>query len=145
MVNKLLPPLLLILLTAAVVSAQDVDALFTMDKTNYLAGEPVFVALTVSNKGDKPVWIDFKSPPLANFSCDGLAVDVPGAESAQEQWGCGSGGSCGHSLREVLPGKRLSLRQLLNWRFRMQSGVYAIRARTAIVVHAQNLFDSPQI
>jgi HEAT repeat protein len=143
--NRLLPLLLLTLLTVATLPAQDVESRFTTDKTIYLAGEPVFVALTVSNKGNKPVWIDFKSPDLAKLLCDDFAVEVPGAESAQERWGCGIAGSCGRGLREVLPGKSLSLRQLLNWQFRLQPGVYAIRAHTAIVVHAQNLFDSPQI
>ena len=143
--NRLLSLLLLPLLTAATLSAQDVESRFTTDKANYLSGEPVFVALTVSNKGNKPVWIDFKSPDLAKLLCDDFAVEVPGAESAQEQWGCGSAGSCGRGLREVLPGKSLSLRQLLNWRFRLQPGVYDIQAHTAIVVHAQNLFDSSQV
>jgi hypothetical protein len=143
--NRLLQLLLLTLLTAAPLSAQDVEARFTTDKTIYLAGEPVLVALTVNNKGNEPVWIDFKSPDLAKLICDDFGVDVPGAESAQEQWGCGFAGSCGRGLREVLPGKSLSLRQLVNSQFRLQPGIYAIRAQTAIVVHAQNLFDSPQI
>jgi hypothetical protein len=99
----------------------------------------------VSNKGNEPVWIDFKSPDLAKSLCDDFAVEVPGAESAQEQWGCGFAVSCGRGLREVLPGKSLSLRQLLNSQFRLQPGVYAIHTHTAIVVHAQDLFDSPQI
>lgn len=145
MLNKLAPFLLLTLLTAATLAARDVEARFTTDKTNYLVGEPVFVALTVSNKGDESVWIDLKSPDLAKLLCDDFAVEVPGAVSAQEQWGCGVAGSCGRGFREVLPGKSLSLRQLLNSQFRLQSGVYAIRAHTAIVVHPQNLFDSPQI
>jgi hypothetical protein len=143
--NRLLPLLLLPLLTAATLSAQDVEARFTTDKTIYLGGELVFVALTVSNKGNEPVWIDFKSPDLAKLLCDDFAVEVPGAESAQEQWGCGFAGSCGRGLREVLPGKSLSLRQLLSSQFRLQPGAYAIQAHTVIVVHAQNLFDSPQI
>lgn len=145
MLNRLIPLLVLTLLTTATLSGQDVEARFTTDKTNYLAGEPVFVALTVSNKGNERIWIDFKSPDLAKFFCDDFAVEVPGAESAQEQWGCGIAGSCGRGLREVLPGKSLSLRQLLNSQFRLQPGVYAIQARTAIVVHAQDLFDSAQI
>jgi HEAT repeats len=70
---------------------------------------------------------------------------VPGAESAQEQRGCDFAGSCGRGLREVLPGKGLSLRQLVNSQFRLQPGAFTIRAHTAVVVHAQNLFDSPQI
>jgi hypothetical protein len=143
--NRLLPLLLLNLLTVATLSAQEVESRFTTDKTIYLAGEPVWVALTVSNTGKKPVWIDFKSPDLAKLHCDDFAVEVPGAEAAQERWGCGIAASCGRGLREVLPGKSLSLRQLINWQFRLQPGMYTIRAHTGIVVHAQNLFDSPQI
>jgi hypothetical protein len=145
--NKLLPFTILAALAAAALPAQGVKARFTTDKADYLAGEPIFVNLTVSNDGDGPVWIDFKfkSTDPSKIFCDDFAVEVPGAESAGEQWGCGSGGSCGHSLSEVLPSKTLSVRQLLNWRFRLEPGVYAIRARAEIVVHAENLFDSPQI
>ena len=147
MLNKLLPLLLLTLLTAATMSAQGVEAQFTTAKENYIAGEPVFVALTVRNKGNKPAWIDFKLPVVTNvpFFCEDFAFEVPGAESAQERWGCGYAGSCGRGFREVLPGKGLSLRQLVNSQFRLHSGVYTIRAHTTIVVHAQGLFDSPQI
>jgi hypothetical protein len=144
MVNRLLP-LLLTLLNAAPLPAQHVEARFTTNKANYLVGEPVLVALTVSNGGDKSIFIDLKSPDLAKLLCDDFAVEVPGAESAQEQWGCGFAGSCGRGFREVLPGKSLSLRRLLNSQFRLQPGVYAIHAHTAIVVHGQNLFDSTQI
>jgi hypothetical protein len=146
MVLDRLPSLLLLpLLTAATLSAQDVESRFTTDKTIYLVGEPVFVTLTVSNRGNNSVWIDFRSPDLAKLLCDDFALEVPGAESAQEQWGCGIAGSCARGFREILPGKSLSLRQLTNWQFRLQPGVYAIRAYTAVAVHAQNLFDSPQI
>ncbi len=103
MLNRLLPLLVLTLLTAATLSAQDIEARFTTDKANYLAGEPVFVALTVSNKGNEPVWTDFKSPDMP-LLCHDFAVEVPGAESAQEQWGCGFAGSCGRGFREV-PGQ----------------------------------------
>ena len=147
MLNKLLPLLLLTLLTGATISAQGVGGRFTTEKENYIAGEPVFVALTVSNKGNKAAWIDFKLPDVTYFSflCKDFAFEVPGAESSQEQWGCGSAGSCGRGLREVLPGKSLSLRQLVNSQFRLQPGVYAIQAHTTIVLHTQDLFDSPQI
>jgi hypothetical protein len=126
-------------------SAQDVKAHFTTDKTNYFAGEPVFVTLTVENTGNVPVWIDFKSPDLARLLCDDFAVEVPGAESAQEQWGCGFAMSCGRGLREASPGKSLTLHQLVNSQFRLQPGIHTIRADTAIVGYGQNLFDSPPI
>ncbi len=142
--NKLLLLLLLTLLNAASLPAQHVEARFTTDKADYLTGEPVFVALTVSNETNEPVWLDFKSPDMP-LLCHDFAIEVPGAESAREQWGCGFAGSCGRGLREVLPGKSLSLRQLVNSQFRLQPGAFAIRARTAIVVHAQDHFDSFQI
>lgn len=142
--NRLLPLLLLTLLDAASLSAQHVEARFTTDKADYLAGEPVFVALTVNNETNEPVWLDFRSPDMP-LLCHDFAIEVPGAESAQEQWGCGFAGSCGRGFREVLPGKVLSLRQLVNSQFRLQPGAFTIQAHTAVVVHAQNLFDSPQI
>jgi len=142
--NRLLPLLLLTLLNAASLPAHHVEARFTTDRAEYLAGEPVFVVLTVSNETNEPVWLDFKSPDMP-LLCHDFAVEVPGAESAQEQWGCGFAGSCGRSLRELLPGKSLTLRQLLNSQFRLQPGAFATRAHTAVVVHAQNLSDYPQI
>jgi hypothetical protein len=145
MCKNLLWLLLLAHLPAATLSAQNIESRFTSDKATYLSGEPVFVALTVSNKGDLPVWIDFKSPDLAKVLCDDFALEVLGPELPQERWGCGFAGSCGRSLREVLPGKSLSLRQLLNGQFRLEAGTYAIRAQTTIVLHPQDLWDSPQI
>jgi hypothetical protein len=147
LLNKLFPLLFLTLLTGATMSAQGVEAQFTTEKENYLAGEPVFVTLTVSNKGNNTAWLDFKLPDVANFSflCEDFAFEVPEAESAQERWGCGSAGSCGRSFREVLPGKSLSLRQLVNSQFRLPPGTHTIRASTTILVHAQDLIGSPQI
>jgi hypothetical protein len=136
--------LLLTLLNAASLPAQHVEARFATDKADYLAGEPVFVALAVRNETNEPVWIDLKSPDWPLF-CHDFAIEVAGAESAQEQWGCGLAGSCLRGLREVLPGETLSVRQLVNSQFRLQPGAFAIRAHAAIVVHAQNLLDSPQI
>jgi hypothetical protein len=144
MLNKLFPLVLLLLMTTATLSAQGVEARFSTNKTNYLVGEPVFVALTVSNNGIEPLWVDFKSPDMP-LLCHAFAVEVPEADSAHE-WGCGIAGSCGSSFREILPGKSITLRQLLNGEFRLQRlGAYAVHAHTAIVVHNQNLFDSPEI
>jgi HEAT repeats len=143
--NKVLPLSLLLMLAVSNLPAQGIDARFTVDKAIHFAGEPVFVALTVSNKGDKPVWVDFKSPDMPLF-CHDFALEVPGAESAAENWGCGFAGSCGRGLREVLPGKSISLQQLLNGEFRLDRlGPYLIQAHTVIEVHDQNLFDSPEV
>jgi hypothetical protein len=129
--NRPLALLLVTLLSGPALSAQGVEARFTTGKENYIAREPIFVALTVSNNGNKPVWIDLNSPAGATFPlfCEDFAFEVPGAESAPQQWGCGFAGSCGHGFREVLPGKSLSLRQLVNSQFRLQPGAYAF-ART---------------
>lgn len=142
-VNRLLLTLPLAVLIAVSSSAQSIEARFTTEKTNYLDGEPVFVALTVSNTGNESIWLDFKSPDL--LLCDDFGVEVPGAKPADEPWGCGFSVSCGRGLlRGVLPGKSISLRQLLNQQYRLEPGAYSLRARTNIVVHKQN-FDSPQI
>lgn len=143
MLNRLLLTLPLAVLIAASSSAQRIEARFTTEKTNYLDGEPIFVALTVSNTGNESIWLDFKSPDLAKLLCDDFGVEVPGAKPADEPWGCGFAGSCGRGSREVLPGKSISLRQLLNQEYRLEPGAYSLRARTNIVVYKQNLFDSP--
>ena len=144
MLNRVLPLVLLLMLAVSNLPAQGIDARFTVDKAIHFAGEPLFVALTVSNKGDKPVWVDFKSPDMPLF-CHDFALEVPGAESAAEHWGCGFAVSCGRGFREVPPGKSISLRQLLNGEFRLdQLGAYAIHAHTAIAVHDQNL-DSAEV
>lgn len=145
MLNRLLPPLLLTLLNATTLSAQAVEARFTTEKANYLAGEPVFLVLTVSNQGSESIWLDFKSPDLSKLVCNDFAVEIPGAESAHEQWGCGFAGSCGRGLREVPPGKSVSVRHLVNREFRLRPGTHMVHAHTLIVVHNQNLLDSSQV
>jgi hypothetical protein len=54
--NKILPLVLLLMLGVSNLPAQGIDARFTVDKTIHFSGEPIFITLTVSNKGDKPVW-----------------------------------------------------------------------------------------
>jgi hypothetical protein len=141
---KLLPLFMLALLTVSTMSAQDVEARFTTDKTDYLVGEPLFVTLTVVNKGNAPIWIDFKFSDAPKF-CENFSLEVPGAR-LPVHWGCGYAGSCASSLREIPPGKSTAVRRLLNKQFRLQrTGAYAIHAHTNLVVHNQDLFDSPPI
>lgn len=134
----------LALLCTVSVSAQTIDAQFSTEKTKYLVGEPLFVTLVVSNQTSQSIWLEFQSPDMAQFLCDNFAVEVPNANSAQEQWGCGFAGSCGRGYREALPGKSITLRQLVNHQFRLQARAYALHAHTNIVVHEQNVFDSPK-
>jgi hypothetical protein len=141
--NKLLLLLLLNSLTAATMSAQVVEVRFATEKSTYLVGEPIYVVLSVSNNGIDPIWVDFGP---TNMLCQNFIIEVPGADSAREQWGCGSGASCGGSLWEVAPGKTTAVRQLLNREFRLQRpGTYVIRARTSVNVRSQDLWSSPPV
>src|SRR2546429_486023 len=124
--NSLLVALSLTLLGPLSVSAQGIEARFSTEKTNYLVGEPLFVILTVSNKTSETSWLEFQSPDLAKLLCDDFAVEVTAAEPAEEPWGCGFAGSCGRGLREVLPGKSITLRQLVSQQFRFRAGAYSL-------------------
>jgi HEAT repeats len=139
--RKLIP--LLLLASATVLSAHDVQARFTTNKTNYGIGEPIIVTLVVSNNGSSPVWVDFKSPDFP-LLCHDFAVETPKASPA-EHWGCGIAGSCGRGFREISPGGNIARRQL-NAEFSFnEDGIYTLHARTAISVRNQNLSSSPEI
>jgi len=118
------------------------DARFTSDKATYLLGEPVFVSLSVTNNGSKTVWLEFKLPDMA-LHCQDFATEVSGAD-APEKWGCGIAVSCGRGLRKVEAGKSITLRRLLNYEFRFRRiGAYSIHAHATVIVHDQDLWDSP--
>jgi hypothetical protein len=80
--NKCLLLLLLNSVTPAMMSAQGVEARFTTVKSTYLIGEPVYVVLSISNKSDETIWVDFG--PTDMF-CQQFSIEVPGADSALEQ------------------------------------------------------------
>jgi len=83
---------IILLILPVRVSAQNVRSQFTTDKSSYLIGEPVYVVLSITNNGDMPLWIGFG---LADRFCANFAIEMPGADSALEKWGCGVGSSCG--------------------------------------------------
>ena len=142
--RKPLPLLLLALLSATTLSARQVEARFTTNKANYGIGEPIIVILVVSNNGSSPIWVDFKPPDLP-LLCHDFAVEIPEASPAG-LWGCGIAGSCGRSFREIPAGGNIARRQLLDAEFSFnEDGIYTLHARTAIGVHNQNLFSSPEI
>lgn len=142
--SRLFSLLLLPLLTIATLPAQTVQARFTTNKANYGIGEPIIVTLTVSNNGNAPIWVDFKSPHMP-WQCQDFAVEIPEA-SPVRQWGCGFQTSCGRGFREIPAGGSIALQQLLNWQFSFhEPGTYTLHASTAIVAHNQGLFDSPEI
>lgn len=80
--NKFALLLLLNSLTAATMSAQVVETRFTTEKSAYLIGEPVYVVLSVINKGNDPLWVNFG--PTDMF-CQKFSIEVPGADLAREQ------------------------------------------------------------
>jgi hypothetical protein len=122
------------------VHAQGLEARFTTEKSTYLVGEPVYVVLSISNKSDDTIWVNFG--PTDMF-CQKFSIEIPGADSAREQWGCGIGGSCGDSLVEVAARKTAAVRQLLNREFRLQrTGAYVVHAQTTVTVRSQNLWSS---
>jgi hypothetical protein len=93
--------------------------------------------------GNDPIWVDFG--PVDMF-CQKFSIEVPGADSAREQWGCGIGGSCGSGLVEIAPKKTTAVRQLLNREFRLQrTGAYIVRAQTNVTIRNQNLWSSPPL
>jgi hypothetical protein len=121
--RRLLP--LLLLASATVLSAHDVQARFTTEKASYGIGEPIVVTLVVSNNGSVPIWVDFKSPDLP-LRCHDFAVEIREA-SPPENWGCGFAGSCGHGFREISSGGSIARRQLLNSEFGFkEEGIYRL-------------------
>jgi HEAT repeats len=144
-VKKLFLFFLLIFLTASTLSAHVVEARFTTAKTNFLVGEPIFVVLTLSNRGDNTVWVNLKAPADLEPQCHDFAMQVPGAEPARA-WGCGFSISCGRGSHEISPGDSLTLRQLLNSEVRLQHlGSFAIHTRTTIEVLDQDSFTDRSI
>jgi hypothetical protein len=140
--RKLFP--FLLLASPTVLSAHDVQARFTTNKANYGIGEPVVVTLVLSNTGSSSIWVDFESPDFP-LLCHDFAVEIPEASPA-DPWGCGIAESCGRGFREIPAGRNIAQRQLLNAEFRFnEDGIYTLHARTAIGVHNQNLFSSPEI
>lgn len=131
MLNRALIAFSLAFLGSVSASAQNIEARFSTEKASYLVGEPVFVTLTISNKTSVPLCLEFQSPDMVKFLCDDFAVEVSGAEPADEPWGCGTAGDCGRGLREVPPGKRTTLRQLVNQQFRLEQGKYSLHASFA--------------
>jgi len=79
---KLLPLLLLPMPTVTTLSGQDVKGRFATNKADYGIGEPIFVTLTVSNNGNSPIWVDFKSPDMP-LLCHDFAVEIPEAGPAK--------------------------------------------------------------
>jgi hypothetical protein len=132
-------PLLLcvfIALFTASLSAQRLEAKFSADKNIYLVGEPAFITLSVSNKSDSPVWVDFTA---SREFCENFDIEVTGAQTAHERWGCGWAGSCGRGVRAIPAGKAVSVRELVNSKYLLQQpGLYEVSVHTTVRVYEKN-------
>ena len=80
------------------------DGGFSLSKTTYLAGEPVFLLFTVKNVGSQPVLVRTARP--LSF-CSGYQFDLKGARDRDAN-GCGpagTGGSCASGGAILKPGE----------------------------------------
>ena len=102
------------------------DGRFSLSKTVYLAGEPVFLLFTVKNVGSQPVPVRTARP--LSF-CSGYQFDLKGARD-REANGCGpagTGGSCASGGAILKPGEARTDRILLNARYDLrQPGVFLL-------------------
>jgi HEAT repeat protein len=140
-----LPRLVLsaVLLFAPWSVAQTVEGHFYAEKSKYLVGEPIFVILKIVNTGKRPVWLSFKDN---DTTCQPIKLEVPGAKSASENWGCGIAGDCGRGSAGILPGGVDLTRHLLNHDFLLdQPGKYHVRGTARIGVRDSDRYDSPEI
>jgi len=107
------------------VTAQ-LDGSFSLSKSTYLAGEPVFLLFTVKNVGNQPVLVRTARPLSI---CSGYQFDLKGAKD-REAIGCGSagaGGSCASSGAILKAVENRTDRILLNARYDLrQPGVYPL-------------------
>jgi hypothetical protein len=81
-----------------------VEGSFYPEKTKYLVGEPIFVILKIVNTSKQAVWVSFKD---IDSTCQTIKLEVPGAKSARESWGCGIAGDCGQGSAGIEPGLSL--------------------------------------
>src|ERR1700739_2908776 len=119
----LLPGILLAILPSPVAAQSEVN--FSLSKTTYLAGEPVFLNLTVRNVGREPLQLDTANP-LA--FCSGYRFALQGARD-RNATNCADGfaGSCLSGFVILAPGKSRTDRVLLNTRYDLrQPGHYPL-------------------
>jgi hypothetical protein len=128
----------ILLVAASMVNAQ-LSGRFYPEKKEYIAGEPIFVILELTNPSSAPpiqttinecaIFTRFEAPTAPKP--DGVSL-----------YGCapvGSAGSCGGTWTQLLPGERRKIRFLLKGPFRLDSpGVYPIRAWHLVDIHQEN-------
>jgi hypothetical protein len=107
-------------------AAAQFDLSISLSKTTYLAGEPVFLSLTVKNISTEPLQISTADP--LTF-CSGYSFDLQGARDRNAHRCVGGfGGSCLGGFQTLAPGKSRTDRILLNIRYDLRRpGTYALR------------------
>ena len=56
--------------------------------------------LKIANTGKRPVWLSFKDNDTI---CQPIKLEVPGAKSASENWGCGIQETAAAGVQESCP------------------------------------------
>jgi hypothetical protein len=135
-----------LILSVALLSAPwavaQIEGSFYPEKTTYLIGEPIFVILKIVNASKQAGWVSFKG---IDSACQ-IKLEVPGAKSTRESWGCGIGGDCLQGSAGIQPGQVDSTRHLLNHDFFLdQAGKYEVRGTARIGLRETDRFDSPEI
>ena len=106
-------------------AAAQFEISFSLSKTTYLAGEPVFLSLTVKNVSTEPLQISTADP--LTF-CSGYQFELQGARD-RDAMSCTAGGgdSCLGGFPTLAPGKSHTVRILLNIRYDLRRpGSYAL-------------------
>jgi hypothetical protein len=109
-------------------AAAQLEVSFSLSKTTYLAGEPVFLSLRVKNVSTEPLQISTADP--LTF-CSGYHFELPGARD-RDAMSCmsGFGGSCLSAFQTLAPRKSRTDRILilLNLRYDLRRpGSYPLK------------------
>jgi hypothetical protein len=126
--------------------AQNVEGRFFTPKNTYLAGEPIFVIFELTNKTNKPVWVDgrFGEPCFGREQ-----ITVLGANRARHDFiralDCYGGwaGSCGTGVAEMKPGQMHLDRILVNHYYQLdQPGIYEVKIVRKVPTYLRGSFSN---
>jgi hypothetical protein len=129
----------ILLIAASLAQAQPISGRFYPEKKEYIAGEPIFVILELTNSKSAPpiqaaigeCWINTRFVAPTAPRVDGITL-----------YGCsgdGVAGDCGRTLVRLLPGELRKIRLLVKGPFRLDSpGVYPIRVWHTIDIYPDN-------
>lgn len=118
------PGILLAVLPPSILAQLAVNV--SLSKAKYLAGEPVFLDLTVTNRGTDPIQLEAANPLTI---CSGYRFELQGA-TVRDATTCTDGfaGSCLSGFVVLAPGKSVKDRVLLNARYDLrQPSQYQLR------------------